>query len=374
LIIRNPKLGVFMFLRCVAVLTGGGDCPGLNAAIRAVVRPLLRRDIMVLGVEDGYQGLVEGRMRPLLDHDVSGIMDRGGTILGTTNRVDPFAYGRRDGSNANPGVDASPQIHENLKGHGIEALVVMGGDGTLAISRKLSCQGVNMVFVPKTIDNDLHGTDLTFGFHTAVQIATDAIDRIHTTGESHHRIMVVETMGRNAGWVALSAGLAAGGDVVLIPEIPFSIDGICASIKQRIEKGRRFSIVVVAEGACPRDGRPMARETIPGRPEPLRLGGIGQWVATELENCIGLEARAMVLGHLQRGGTPTAYDRILATRYGVMASDHCLDGAFGRMVRLRAGEIESLPMAEIPDGQRVIPHASPLVQAAKEVGIAFGEE
>lgn len=362
-----------MPVRCVGILTGGGDCPGLNAAIRAVVRPLVSRGVRVLGVEDGFGGLVEGRVRPLGDKEVSGILHLGGTIIGTTNRVDPFHYVEQDKEGHTGSVDASDRIHGNLSRLGIEALVIIGGDGTLAVSRRLAAQGVNIVSLPKTIDNDLPGTELTFGFHTAVQTATDAIDRIRTTGESHHRVMVVETMGRNAGWIALTAGLAGGGDVILIPEFPFTVSGVCDAVRYRVARDRRFSIVVVAEGACLLGGDQVVRERIPESPEPVRLGGIGQWVAQSVAACSGIESRWTVLGHLQRGGTPTAFDRVLATRYGVMAADLCLEGAFGRMVRLREERIESISLDEVPSGQRTVPKDSLLLRASREVGVSFGE-
>jgi len=319
----------------IGVLTGGGDCPGLNAVIRAVVRKGVGvHGFEFVGFRDGWKGPLEGQTMELGIPQVRGILPRGGTILGSS-RTNPFKI---DG-----GVE---QIKDNLAAGGVDALVAIGGEDTLGVATKLADLGVNVVGVPKTIDNDLSGTDFTFGFDTAVNIAMEAIDRLHTTAESHHRALVVELMGRHAGWIALHAGIAGGANVVLIPEAPFDIEEVCDLVKKRFET-RYSPIIVVAEGAVPREGGDMT--LISGELDSfghVRLGGIGERLAAEIEERTGAEARAVVLGHVQRGGTPTAFDRWLATRFGLHAIDAVADKDFGKMVALRGKDIVRVPLIE----------------------------
>lgn len=319
----------------VGVLTGGGDCPGLNAVIRAVVRKGVQgHGFEFVGYRDGWKGPLEGLTMELGVEQCRGILPRGGTILGSS-RTNPFKV---DG-----GVE---QIKANLERDGVDALVAIGGEDTLGVATKLADLGVNVVGVPKTIDNDLSGTDFTFGFDTAVNIATEAIDRLHTTAESHHRVLVVEVMGRHAGWIALHAGIAGGASMVLIPEQPFDIDDVCRRVETRFES-KYSPIIVVSEGAVPRDGGDMT--LVSGEKDAfghVRLGGIGDRLAGEIERRTGAEARAVVLGHIQRGGTPTAFDRWLATRFGLNAIDAVADGDFGTMMALRGTRIERLKLIE----------------------------
>jgi ATP-dependent phosphofructokinase / diphosphate-dependent phosphofructokinase len=361
-------------LRRIGVLTGGGDCPGLNAAVRAVVKAAQSRHrLEVVGFLDGYAGVVEGRVRPLSADDVSGILASGGTILGTSNRADPFRYAevRSDGSLQIS--DRSADALREIERRELDGLVVIGGDGSMAIAHQLSVLGVPVVGLPKTIDNDLDATDVTFGFDSALSVATDAVDRLRSTAESHHRIMVLEVMGRNAGWIALRAGIAGGGDVILIPEIPYEPGKICDAIRQRVAGGKRFSIVVVAEGAKPVGGEVVVERTVPGSPDPVRLGGVGAVVAHQLELSTGLESRVTVLGHLQRGGAPTGFDRWLATRFGVVAVGLLAEGRSGRMVCLRGQNIESVEIEQAIDRlRRVDPHGEE-VEVARAVGSTFGD-
>jgi ATP-dependent phosphofructokinase / diphosphate-dependent phosphofructokinase len=319
----------------VGVLTGGGDCPGLNAVIRAVVRKGVRQHgLEFIGYRDGWRGPLEGVTMELGVEQCRGILPRGGTILGSS-RTNPFKIDN--------GVE---RIQENLAKDGVDALVAIGGEDTLGVATKLADLGVNVVGVPKTIDNDLSGTDFTFGFDTAVNIATEAIDRLHTTAESHHRVLVVEVMGRHAGWIALHSGMAGGANVVLIPEQPFDIEAVCELVEQRFKT--RFSpIIVVSEGAVPAQGGDMT--LVSGEKDAfghVRLGGIGDRLAHEIETRTGKEARAVVLGHIQRGGTPTAFDRWLATRFGLHAIDAVAEGDFGKMMALRGTRIVRVPLIE----------------------------
>ena len=322
-------------MKRIGVMTGGGDCPGLNAVIRAVVRSGLPYDFETLGIRNGWQGLIDGDVEPLTDFSVSGILPKGGTILGTS-RTNPLKK-----------TTDFQKIQENLKKYDIHALVVIGGNGTLAAARDVANRGINLIGVPKTIDNDISGTDVTFGFDTALATVTEAIDRLHTTAESHHRIIVVEVMGRDAGWIAVMSGLAGGADEILIPEIHTSMEEVCDNLMNRYRSGKKFSIVVVAEG--------VHREMLglPPVPEDLRdecgnekFVGIGNILGREIEKRIGIETRVTILGHVQRGGSPTAYDRILATRYGVAAMELVHTGNFGRMVALRGNEIINIPLED----------------------------
>ena len=315
-------------MKKIGILTGGGDCPGLNAVIRAVVKKSAKNNWEVIGIIDGWKGLIEGNIMPLTDAHISGILPRGGTILGTS-RTNPF---KEKGT-----VDA---VIKNIKKFKLDALIVIGGEDTIGVALKLHKMGVPVVGVPKTIDNDLNGTDYTFGFDTAVSIVTEAIDRLHTTAESHHRIMVLEVMGRHAGWIATISGIAGGADEILIPERPFSIDAVCKNLKARHNKGKKFSIVVVSEGATPKDANQFVIQS--GEKDEfghVRLGGIGQRLAKEIQNRLGIETRFTVLGHVQRGGSPTAYDRVLATRYGIAAVELVKGKHFGKMVALRGYKI-----------------------------------
>ncbi len=319
----------------VGVLTGGGDCPGLNAVIRAVVRKGEQHygDDFV-GFRDGWKGPVEGRTMPLDVERCRGILPKGGTILGSS-RTNPYKL-----------EGAVDRLKATLSDLGVDALVAIGGEDTLGVAHKLTADGVAVVGVPKTIDNDLNATEVTFGFDTAVQVATDAIDRLHTTAESHDRVLVCEVMGRHAGWIATYAGIAGGAAEVLVPEREFDIDKVCDDLKRRHEKGRFASIVVVAEGATPKEGTMVVNSGELDAFGHVRLGGIGQVLAEEIEQRTGFETRVTVLGHIQRGGTPTAFDRVLATRFGVAAIDAVHDGAFGHMVALQAGAIVRVPLAE----------------------------
>jgi phosphofructokinase-like protein len=323
----------------VGLLTGGGDCPGLNAVIRAVVRRGLGLgDNSFVGFRYGWAGVLGNDVVPLTRESTAGILPRGGTILGTS-RTNPFD-GRPDGLE---------RIRATFQRERLDALVPIGGEDTLGVALRLSEEGLHIVGVPKTIDNDIGGTDVTFGFHTAVQIATDAIDRLHTTAESHNRVMVVEAMGRHAGWIATYAGIAGGADAILVPERPFDVEEVCAHLRRRHARGITFSIVVVSEGAIPREGGAM-RGTSAGADTDqfghVRLGGIGVGLAREVEKLTGYETRATILGHVQRGGTPTAYDRVLATRFGVAAMDAAAAGRFGRMVALRGPDIVEVGLRE----------------------------
>ena len=354
----------------IALLTGGGDCPGLNAVIRSVTKAALRNNMEVLGVQDGFSGLVRGQLDLLGERDVSGILPRGGTILGTSNRDDPFHFSTVNEAGETNVEDASDIVLENLEQAGVGALIVTGGDGTQSIALGFSRLGVNVVGIPKTIDNDLMATDVTFGFDSALQCATEAVDKLHTTAESHHRIMVLEVMGRNSGWIALMAGIAGGGDIVLIPEIPFDFDSVTRSIHERRDMGKRFSIIVVAEGASLPGGSQVGRVASSGN---MVLGGIGAVVAREVEGRTGIESRVTVLGHLQRGGTPSPFDRILATRFGVCAVELVKRGEFGCMVALKTPEIVPVPLEEAVRQQRRVPVDGELVRFARSVGTCFGD-
>jgi len=341
-------------MKKIAVMTGGGDCPGLNAVIRAVVQSGLSHDFETLGILNGWQGLVEGNLEPLHEDTVSGITSLGGTILGTS-RMDPF---KKPGD-----VD---QIRNTMKTYGIGTLVVIGGNGTLSAANELAASGISLIGIPKTIDNDIFGTDLSVGFDTAISIVTEAIDRLHTTAESHHRIMVVEVMGRDAGWIALMAGTAGGADVILIPEIRFTIDEICQDLKTRYLAGKKFSIVVVAEGTHHED---IAGATVPecNRDDcgHEKFVGVGNLLGKDLEHRLSIETRVTVLGHVQRGGTPTAFDRVLATRFGVMAIEQIVAGNTGCMVALQGTRIGTVPLRNV--ASRIKPVTPELYYLAKTV-------
>ena len=361
-------------IKRIGILTGGGDCPGLNAVIRGVAKAAIRRSgAEMVGILDGFQGLVERRVIPLDWEAVSGILTQGGTILGTNNKADPFRYPVPDGQGKTAVQDVSDAVVKYIREIGLDILVCIGGDGTMTIAHQMSLKGIPIVGVPKTIDNDIAETDITFGFNSAMTTAAEAIDKIHSTAMSHHRVMIVEVMGRYAGWLALESGLAAGGDVILVPEIPFRISQIAAEVRRRSEHGRKFSIIVAAEGARPEGGEMIVRRTVADSPDPVRLGGIGQNVAEGLEEATGLECRVTVLGHLQRGGVPTPFDRVLSTRFGVKAAELCVSGASGVMVALRGREIIAVPLSRVDGKTRTIPPDHKLIEVAREVGTCFGD-
>jgi len=359
-------------IRNIGVLTGGGDAPGLNAVVRAVVKTAKQYGLGVVGFLNGFGGLIKNQARELGERDVAGILPRGGTILGTTNRDNPFSYPIiKDGKKVY--VDVSDRIFENISIHEVDALVIIGGDGSLAIGRDLHDKGLPVVCVPKTIDNDLWATEQTFGFDSAMATATEAIDKLHTTAESHHRVMVLEVMGRYAGWIALTSGIAGGADAILIPEIPYQIESIVNKINERSRQEKQFSIVVVAEGAKPVGGEMVVQKRIEDSFEPIRLGGIGSVLGRQLEDVTGKETRVTVLGHLQRGGSPTPYDRILATRYGTGAVKLIMDGCFGEMVCLTGSTISSVPLREAAGKIRQVPLDSDLIYSARMLGISMGD-
>lgn len=360
-------------MKRIGILTGGGDAPGLNAVIRAAVKTaIFEYDCEVSGVRDGYDGFVDERgIIPLNVDSVRGILPRGGTILGTANRGNPYARKVIRGDKVVT-VDISDEIVSGFQRSRLDALLVVGGDGTLHIAHELYQKGVPVIGVPKTIDNDIGGTEVTFGFDTALNIAMDAIDRLHTTAEAHHRVMVLELMGRDAGFIALHAGIAGGTDVILIPEIPFKYEAVFAKVHSRVEKGYLFSILAVSEGAKPEGGRQVFSRQGDEVFTP-RLGGIGQVVGDYIDSQ-GLETRVTVLGHIQRGGSPTAFDRLLATRYGAAAVRLAARGGFDRMVALRCGEVIDIPLAEsIASPKRVRPDDDAVI-TARGMGISFGDQ
>jgi len=357
----------------IAISTGGGDAPGLNAVIRAAVLSALGRSWEVLGIKRGFGGLLgEDECIPLTRDSVRGIAHLGGTILRTTNRGNPFHYPVRQTDGSVASVDRSDELLDRARSLGIDALIAIGGDGSLAIAQRLFEKGMRIVGVPKTIDNDVAGTVHTFGFDTAVNTAIEAIDKLHTTAESHDRVLVMEVMGRRSGFIALHAGLAATADVILIPEIPYQIDSVCEKIVERDKRGRKFSIVVVAEGAHPVDGEEsVIGESLPGQDK--RLGGICGRIAWDIQQRTGKEARSLVLGHLQRGGAPTGFDRLLATRFGGAATRAVEDGKWGEMVALQTPHIVTIPIeTALAQAKRVDP-SHDIVRTAREVGISFGD-
>ncbi|MBP6899085.1 MAG: ATP-dependent 6-phosphofructokinase [Burkholderiaceae bacterium] len=353
-------------MRRVGLLTGGGDCPGLNAVIRAVTKSLIHHGgVEVLGIEDGYLGLIEGRGRPLDWRSVSGILATGGTLLGTSNRAHPFQY---------QGRDRSADVLAQARAWGLDAVVAIGGDGTMAIAHQLQAIGLALVGVPKTIDNDIQGCERSFGYDTAVATATEALDRLQTTGQAHGRVMVLETMGRHAGWIALEAGIAGAADVILLPEIDYDIAAVAEVCRQR-EQRQRHTLICIAEGAKARGGA----QTVAGRDDsgdrfdPLRLGGVGHVLREQLQPLIASEVRSTVLGHVQRGGSPTPFDRVLATQYGHRAAQMVLTGRFGQMVSLQRGELVELPLEQVAGINRRVPLDHPLLDCARQIGVSLGE-
>lgn len=356
--------------KTIGILTGGGDAPGLNAVIRAVVTTATGHGLKVIGIEDGFEGLLgETHTRRLAASDVRGLLPRGGTILGTRNRG-RFVERNAEGRSTKPQAIYDEAV-ANLERLGIDALIVLGGEGTLAIAADFDRMGIPVVGVPKTIDNDLACTELTFGFITAMDFATDALDRLHTTAESHERVMILEVMGRNTGWIALHCGLAGGADVILIPEIPFTMQSVAERIRERDAAGSNFSIVVAAEGAI-ETGHDLIYQDKGDQEHAPRLGGIGAYCRYELEALTGKETRCVVLGHLQRGGRPNAFDRMLATNYGSCAVRALLEGKRGVMVALQAGDVITVPISEAIANVKTVPAIGQLVRTARDTGISFG--
>jgi 6-phosphofructokinase 1 len=348
----------------IGVLTGGGDAPGLNAALRAVTKSLIRQcGAEVLGFEDGYLGMLERRVRALDWRAVSGIAALGGTLLGTTNKVTPTHY---------QGRDRCDEVVAYARELGLDGVVAMGGDGTMAIAAALMGHGLPMVGVPKTIDNDIARVERSFGFDTAVARVAEAVDRLQTTGQSHGRVMILETMGRNAGWIALEGGLAGSVDVILLPEIDYDLDAVAAVCRER-EAKQRFTMICIAEGAKPRGGSLTVREHVGDALESARLGGVGFALQAQLQPLLKSEVRATVLGHVQRGGLPTAADRVLATLYGNAAADLVRTGGWGQMVTYEGGAIGSAPLADVGGVQRTVPRDHPLLACARRTGVSFGE-
>lgn len=357
----------------IGILTGGGDCPGLNAVIRAVVKTLIvEHECEVIGFRDGFKGLVESNFIELDEKSVSGILAKGGTILGTSNRDNPFNFPVMEGSKRTY-KDLSDRAVKNAEILGIDSVIVIGGDGSLSIAHELEQKGLKVIGVPKTIDNDLLATDFTFGFNTALATAVDAIDKLHTTAESHHRVMILEVMGRYSGWIALEAGIAGGADVILIPEISYDLKKVCKKVMDRKNSGKNFSVIVVAEAAKQIDGDVVVRTTIEGSPDPVRLGGVGDKLAHDIENMTQIESRVTVLGHLQRGGVPIAFDRILSTRYGVAAAHLASKQKYGQMVCLKGTKISSVPIEDAIKNLKKVDVDGELVKVAKSLGISFGD-
>jgi len=361
-------------VRRVGILTAGGDCPGLNAVIRGVTKTLIGKyGVEVLGIKDGFRGLVLDHTKRLDYMDVSGILDRGGTILGSSNKDNPFKFCTYRGRKATY-KDMSDKAVSVCKKHRLDVLVCLGGDGTMSVANELIKKGINIIGVPKTIDNDLMETDRTFGFDTAAAIVAEAVGRLRSTAASHHRCLVVETMGRYAGWIALEAGIAGGADVILIPEIPFRPSAVCDVVRGRFRHHKHYTIVLVAEGAKCEGGEMVVDKTIEDSPDPIRLGGIAKVVATFVEESTGVESRAITLGHVQRGGTPTAFDRVLATQYGYHAAELAASGNFGKIVCLKGNQITAVPIEKVANRTRTVPLDSPLVAAARATGTCFGDE
>jgi 6-phosphofructokinase 1 len=359
----------------IGVLTGGGDCPGLNAVIRAVVKTAIYDyGWEVIGIEDGFLGLIENRMHPLTLASASNILTLGGTILGTSNKANPAKFKIGEDEYGKPIIrNVTDRCIQHARARGLDVLVCIGGDGTMSGAVDLINKGLPCVGVPKTIDNDLMHTEVTFGFHTAVQIATDALDRIHTTASSHHRVMLVEMMGRYAGWLTLYAGAASGADVILIPEFPYDLEAVCEYCMTRSMRGKAFTILAVAEGAKARGGELTVSRVVADSPDPIRLGGVSQVLAHQLTEQTGLECRATVLGHVQRGGTPCAYDRVLATQFGHHAMKLIAAETYNHLVVVQKSALTSVPIAEVADRQRLVQSDHPLVAACRSTGVSFAE-
>lgn len=359
----------------IGILTGGGDCPGLNAVIRVVTKAAIHKlGIEVIGIEDGFLGLIRNRMHPLTNENVSGILTQGGTILGTSNKADPTRFKVGTDAQGKPIMeDVTARVLEHIHDRGIDLLVCIGGDGTMTGCAKLIERGVPCVGVPKTIDNDLLHSEITFGFTTAVQTATEAIDRLHSTASSHHRIMVIELMGRNAGWLTMHAGLAGGADVILIPEIPYDMDKVCETCIRRSKRGKRFTIIAVSEGAKPVGGKQVIDKIIAESPDPVRLGGIAHVLTEEIEKRTHIETRATILGHVQRGGTPVAFDRVLATLFGHKAISMVATHDWNQVVVMQRGETSMVPIASVANQQRLMQLDDPHIGMARALGVSMGD-
>ncbi|MCF8067995.1 MAG: ATP-dependent 6-phosphofructokinase [Desulfobacterales bacterium] len=365
-----------MVLKRVGILTGGGDCSGLNAVIRAVTRAaIIQENAEVVGIENGFDGLIFNRTMKLTTHATKDILTLGGTILGTTNKGNPFEYREYDDDGKIVIKDYSDKAIETFYKLGLDCLFVVGGEGTLEIGYKFFERGLPVIGIPKTIDNDLEKTDYTFGFQTAVQVACDALDRLHTTGRSHQRVMILEVMGRNAGWIALEAGISGGAHIILIPELPYNIEYVVEKIKLRQKGGSPFSIVMVAEGAHEAGGDLVSKSGAHSRLQGvMQLGGIGFYVAEQIKQHIDLEVRTTVLGHIQRGGSPTSFDRVLGTRLGSFAVEAAGKGDFGTMVSLDTPEIVLVPLKELAGKVRTVPLNHQLIRTAESIGINLGNE
>ncbi|TFG83501.1 MAG: 6-phosphofructokinase [Spirochaetales bacterium] len=355
------------------ILTSGGDCPGLNAAIRGVAKAASGRFGMeVVGISNGYRGLIDGDARALSQDDFSGILTLGGTILGSS-REKPFKkFDGSTSSDSEAGKNKPELIMRNVEALGLDALVVLGGNGTNTTAHLLAQEGLSVIGLPKTIDNDIWGTEVSFGFHSAVDIATESIDRLHSTASSHNRVMVIELMGHKTGWLALYAGVAGGGDVIIIPELPYSVAKVASGLERRRAEGKHFSIVVVAEGAMSAEEAALPKKERKLRRESMPYPSIGYRLAAEIEKATGMEARVTVLGYLQRGGTPSPYDRVLATAFGTAAAELLEQGRFGRMVAMRDGRIDTIPLADVADRIQTVPTDHPLIGTARLVGTCFG--
>ena len=360
-------------IKRIGVLTGGGDCPGLNAVIRAVTKTAMHiYGLEVYGIEDGFLGLIQNRMRLLSWNDVSNILTQGGTILGTSNQANPQHFALDRGGKIE-WADVTDRVYDHLRANEIDAVVCIGGDGTMTGAANLISHGINCIGVPKTIDNDIEGCERTFGFETAVDTACECFDKIHTTAMSHHRVMVVEVMGRNAGWLALHTGVASGSDIILMPEIPYDLDKVCEVLCKRSRAGKRFSIICVSEGSKPKGGEVVVHRRIETSPDPIRLGGIANKLVADIEAATKLESRATILGHIQRGGSPTPGDRVLATMFGHHALDLLMHGAEGQLVVLSGGKLGAVPIETVAGKQRKVALDDPLVLTARAVGTSFGD-
>ena len=360
-------------MKTLGLLTGGGDCPGLNAVIRAVAKTAITQyGYRVVGFRDGFEGLIHDRTVALDYEAVSGILTAGGTILGTSNKANPFQYWRRGDDGKPYATDETETVVSTYQKHQLDALVCIGGDGTLTIAHGLMKHGLNVVGVPKTIDNDIYGTDQTFGFDTAVGIIAEAVDRIQTTAIAHKRVMVVEVMGRNAGWLALYGGVAGGADIILIPEIPYDLNAVIERVKFRGGFESSFTVIVVAEGARPQGGGVVVDRTVADSPDPIRLGGIGKVLSNQIEDATGHESRVTVLGHIQRGGVTSPADRILCTQLGHEAMRLVAAGQYGLMACIQNGQLSSMPLDAPAGKQRKVPTDHPLIASARAVGTHFG--
>ncbi len=362
-------------IKRIGILTGGGDCPGLNAAIRGIGKAALFNGIEVVGIRDGYQGLIENRTNLLSMAELSGILTRGGTILGTNNKCSPEKYNTGNDDEGNPVyINAIDKCLATVEEQNIDVLFVIGGDGTFTCTKPIVEAGLRCIGVPKTIDNDIYGTDLTIGFTTALRIGTMSLDRLHSTGDSHHRVMICELMGRNAGWLTLGSGLASGSDVILIPEIPFDIETVCEFAEERRNGDSGFTIIACAEGARPIDGVQVISQRIDSSPDPIRLGGIGRYVAYEIEQRTGIETRTTTLGHIQRGGEPAATDRVVATTFATAAFELAMQGKFNTMVGLRDGHMGTQDILDAANKQRLVPTDHRFIRAARAMHTCFGDE